>query len=79
MYFPLYADEIEDFENIEATSANNQNLVPCAIEGFLQEYWEVPEHPIYIKSFGISSASSLENKGKTFAIARQSWGVRNAG
>ena len=34
----------------------------------MQEYEEVPTEPIYIRGFGISSASSLEKKGKTFAI-----------
>lgn len=55
VYFPLYPEDNEDF-------------VQCAIEGFLQEYKQVPEYPIYLKSFGISSASSLENTGKTFVI-----------
>ena len=55
VYFPLYPEDNEDF-------------VQCAIEGFLQEYKQAPEEPLYIRGFNIQPASSLENTGKTFVI-----------
>lgn len=55
VYFPLYSEDNEDF-------------VQCAIEGFIQEYKQAPEEPIFIRGFNIDSVSNLENTGKTFAI-----------